>query len=123
LSQLFINYYGIDRFSRHFFDRHLDSLNTINKWLILPKLIVGRQLSTDGQPYELLIGLFKLRDKLVHYKTRKRRICDLTEEDWVTERHADNAIQAVNRLVRELKTLDPTVDIDWLQDAETDPYA
>jgi len=72
--EAFINYYGIDRFSRGFFDTHLDSLNTVSKWLILPKLTVGRQLSTDGQPYELLIGLFRLRNKLVHYKTRKKRI-------------------------------------------------
>lgn len=122
--EAFINHYGIERFSRSFFDNHLDNLNPVSKWLILPRLIVGQQLSTDGQSYESLIGLFRLRNKLVHYKTRKKRICDLTEdEDWVIERHARDAIQAVNNLVEELRSLDPTVDIGWLRKAETDPYA
>lgn len=118
-----INYYGIEKLSRGFFKTHLDRLSAASKWLILPKLVVGQQLSTDGQAYELLRGLFKLRDRLVHYKTREKRICDLTEEDWVTERQARDAIEAVNRLVEELRSLDPTVDTDWLRSAETSPYA
>jgi len=121
--EAFINNYGIERFSRSFFDNHLNNLNPISKWLILPKLVVGRQLSTDGQPYELLGGLFRLRNKLVHYKTRKKRISALREEeDWITERHARDAIQAVSALVQELKSLDPTADTGWLLKAGTDPY-
>jgi len=120
----FINHYGIERFSRSFFDNHLDNLKPISKWLILPKLVVGRQLSTDGQSYVLLRRLFRLRNKLVHYKTQKKRISDLIEDkDWVTERHARDAIQAVDALVQELKSLDPTVDTSWLLKAGTDPYA
>jgi hypothetical protein len=118
-----INHYGIERVSRSFFDNHLDKLDPVSKWLILPKLIVGRQLDTDEQPYELLRGLFKLRNKLVHYKTREKAIDELKDEDWIREEEAHSAIQAVNKLVEELKCLDPTVDTDWLRKAETDPYA
>jgi len=121
--EAFINHYGIGKFSRSFFDNHLDKLNPVSKWMIIPKLVVGQQLKADGQPYELLRKLFKLRDKLVHYKTRQKRIDELADEDWVTERDAYDALQAVNKLTEELRSLDPTVEIDWLRDAETDPYA
>jgi hypothetical protein len=122
--EAFINHYGIEKFSRSFFDKHLDSLNPISKWLILPKLVVGNQLNTDGQPFGLLGGLFRLRNRLVHYKTRKKSISDLVEdEDWVTERHASDAIQAVDALVQELESLDPAVDTDWLLGSGIDPYA
>ena len=97
--EAFINHYGIERSSHSFFDGHLDKLNPVSKWLILPKLAVGQQLSTGGDSYTLLKELFKLRDKLVHYKTRKMRICDLREDDWVTEKHARDANRAVNQLV------------------------
>jgi hypothetical protein len=121
--EAFINHYGIERVSRSFFDNRLDKLDPVSKWLILPKLIVGRQLDTDGQAYELLKGLFKLRNKLVHYKTREKGIDELKDEDWVREEEAHSAIQAVNKLVEELKRLDPTVGTDWLREAETNPYA
>jgi hypothetical protein len=122
--EAFINHYGIGKFSRSFFDNHLDKLNPVSKWLILPRLVVGQQLSTDSKSYEYLRGLFKLRDKLVHYKVRRKRVCDLREdEDWVTEQHAREAIQAVSYIVEELKSLDSTVATDWLHEAETNPYA
>jgi len=121
--EAFINHYGIERLSRRFFDNHLDSLRPVSKWLLLPKLFVGKQINTGGEPFELLGELFGLRNRLVHYKTRRKRICDLVEEDWVTERHARNAIRAVRSVVEELRSIDPEVDIRWLQDAERDPYA
>ena len=121
--EAFINHYGIERLSRSFFDNHLDKLNPVGKWLILPNLVARQQLDTDGQSYELLKGLFKLRDKLVHYKTREKTIDELSDEDWVTEKEARSAIHAVNRLVEELKCLDSAVDTDWLREAEIDPCA
>lgn len=122
--EAFINYYGFEKFSTNFFNNHLDKLNTISKWLILPRLVVGKQLNTDGQSYELLKWLFKLRDSLVHFKTKKKRICDLNpDEVWIEEKHARKALEAVSNLVQELKNLDSTIDIEWLNEAKTDPYA
>jgi hypothetical protein len=58
----------------------------------------------------------------VHYKARKRRIRDLTDEkDWVTENHANVAYESVERAALALKAIDPSVDVDWLEDAKTDP--
>ncbi|MCJ7507462.1 MAG: hypothetical protein MUO85_01870 [candidate division Zixibacteria bacterium] len=71
----------------------------------------------------MLEEIFKLRDKLVHYKSRKKKISELTEkEDWVTEYHAKRSVEGVIRILQELKSLDSEIDIDWLKDAEHDPY-
>lgn len=117
----FINDYGITRFSKNYFDNHLDKLKTRSKWVIFPQLIVGKPLNTDGQPYEMLKNLFNLRDRLVHSKTRKKRICDLTEDDLVTEGDASKAIETVRLLMEELCKLDPSIDLTELKEAEKNP--
>lgn len=122
--EAFINLYGISNFSKRYFDKHLDKLNPISKWLIIPKLLTGKQISTDGQGYELLKETFKLRDKLVHYKSRKKKVSELIEQqDWVTEKHAQRFIKGVTKILQELKSIDPQIDIDWLEKVEHDPYA
>jgi len=122
--EAFINSYGIHSFSKSNFEDHLDKLNPVSKWVIIPKLATGSQIRKDGQGYKLLKDVFKLRDKLVHYKSREKRISELKEdEDWVTEKHAQRSIEAVTVILQELKSLDPQIDVDWLEDAEHDPYA
>ena len=121
--EAFINHYGLMKYSKRFFTNHLDKMNPRTKWLLLPRLITGKGLSTDSQEYEMLTLLFRLRDELVHYKTRRKKVSDLQFEDWMTEKNADNAVNTVSLLASALENLDPTVDISWLDAAATDPYA
>lgn len=121
--EAFINYYGIAAFSRSFFDNHLDKLNTVTKWLLLPRLAVGKQLSTDGQEYEALRLLFRRRDTLVHYKARSKRVCDLVEGDWISEKDASDAVGAVGKAVSALRAIDNSVDASWIEEAENSPFA
>jgi len=96
----------------------------VSKWVVIPKLVIGKEIKRDGQAYELLQKLFRLRDKLVHYKTKTKAIGDLRwDEDWGTEDHSRNSIKAVKLILNELQALDPKLDIDWLNEAETDIYA
>jgi hypothetical protein len=121
--EAFINNYAAERFSKNYFENHLDRLNPVSKWLVIPRLATGKQVATDGKVYGDLKRLFKLRDKLVHYKTRKKNLSQLSEDDWVTEKHSEEAISAVESAVRELATVDASVDISWLKSAREDPYA
>jgi hypothetical protein len=114
----FINDYGITRFSKSYFDNHLDKLNTVSKWIILPQLVTGTSLSTDGQAFQMLKSLFKLRDRLVHSKTRTKRVCDLNDDDWIRESEASKAIETVRLLMKEIGDLDETVDATELKRAE-----
>ncbi len=122
--EAFINNYAIERFSRSYFDNHLDKLSPVSKWILIPKLITGKALDTDGQSYERLKELFKLRDRLVHYKTRRKKVSEIVEEeDWVTENHSADAILTVESILNELSTIDPSSESDWIESAKHDPYA
>lgn len=122
--EAFINNYAIEKFSKSYFNNHLDKLSPVSKWIVIPKLITGNSLNTEGQPYELLKKLFKLRDKLVHYKTRKKKVSEMTEEDdWVTENHSEDALLTVESILNELARIDTAVEIDWLESSKNDPYA
>lgn len=122
--EAFINNYAIERFSRNYFDNHLDKLSPVSKWILIPKLVTGNEINKDGQPYERLKNLFKHRDKLVHYKTRKKKVSEMTEDDdWVTENHSTDAVLTVKSILNELSKVDTSVETDWLESAESDPYA
>lgn len=122
--EAFINNYAIERFSRNYFDNHLDKLSPVSKWIVIPKLVTGNEINSDGQPYEKLKNLFKHRDKLVHYKTRKKKVSEMTEdEDWVTENHSADALLTVKSILNELSKVDTLVETDWLESTKRDPYA
>jgi hypothetical protein len=113
--EAFINNYGIEVSSRNRFDKYLDKLDFVSKWLILPKLNTGKELNTDHQAFQNLQNLCALRNKLVHPKTFKRRISEIKDNDWTTEKDAHNAIMTVEILIKELKKLDNKIDIAWLE--------
>jgi len=121
--EAFINHYAIEKFSMSYFQDHLDRLNTASKWVVIPKVVVGKEIPREGQAYEGIRKVFRLRHKLVHYKANKKRIRDLSEqEDWVTENHAKISYETVELAVRALQTIDPGVDTAWLVDAKVDPF-
>ena len=79
--------------------------------------------NSDGQPYECLKRLFKRRDRLVHYKTRKKKLSEMYEEDiWVTEEQSAEAVATVEAILKELSEIDRTVSMEWLEEAKTNPY-
>jgi len=119
----YINEYGIQNFSRSYFNNYLDKLDIKSKWVIYPKLVTGKQIDTSSKTFESLEKLISLRNRLVHDKTRKKRICDLNESDWVTELEAEEAVNTVLGLVKELAGLDKDIEIHWLNEAESDRFA
>jgi len=119
----YINEYGIDNFSSSYFNNYLDKLDIKSKWVTYPKLVTGKQIDTNSQTFELLGKLIALRNRLVHDRTRKKRICDLNESNWVTESEAKEAVNTVRKLVNELSKLDTNIETDWLDEAESDRFA
>ena len=119
----YINEYGIKNFSSSYFNNYLDKLDIKSKWVIYPRLVTGKQIDAGSQTFELLGKLISLRNRLVHDRTRKKRICDLDKSDWVTELEAEEAVNTVRKLVNELAKLDTNIEIDWLNEAESDRFA
>jgi hypothetical protein len=60
--------YTVKKLSKSFFDNHIDKLRPVSKWVIVTRLVTGRDFPTDSQAFEHLKSLYKARNDLVHPK-------------------------------------------------------
>lgn len=119
----FINEYAIINYSKSYFKNYLDKLDLKTKWIIIPKLINGSQINTNSDAFKLFLKALKIRHKLVHDKTKIINIWKPFEYDWIFEEDAEISINAVKKMLNELKKLDKEIDINWLEEVKEDPYA
>ncbi|WP_250125893.1 hypothetical protein [Chroococcidiopsis sp. CCMEE 29] len=115
-AEAFINHYGITKTSKNYF-KYLDRLNLVDKWIIVPKVVTGNSIEPGSHSIQCLNNLVGLRNKLVHYKTRKVSI--ETIDDWeslgmASFDDAQNGIEAIRLSVKALNKIDESVETQWL---------
>ncbi len=115
--EAYINYYGIRKLSKNYFSTYLDKLDLFSKWVVIPRIITGTQLDVGSKPLQDLAWLIALRNKLVHYKSRKIEVADI-KNNIVLSNDASRAIETVRNLARELKKIDDDIHIYWT----TEPF-
>lgn len=69
--EAFMYDYATTKFSAGYYDKYLDNLRLLQKWLFIPKLAVGKMFAVEGQAYQALVELIERRNELVHYKSLK----------------------------------------------------
>jgi hypothetical protein len=74
--EAFIYDYAATNLGDTYVQKYLDKLDLVSKWVIIPRLVLGKEISRDGQAFEYLRLIKRERDKLVHSKSRAK----LTEE-------------------------------------------
>jgi len=113
--EAYINHYAISRLSRNYLKKYLDKLDLLSKWIVLPRIITGKQLDPGSKSVQELRWLINLRNKMVHYKSRKQRIDDIKESDFIWGDDAGRALKTVRNLLLQLKKIDKEVNTDWLK--------
>ena len=110
--EAFIYCYGASHISGKYMKEHLDKLSLQSKFLIVPKLVTGKQFPTDSQAYEGLVKLKEDRNSLVHFKSKHFSDGQLTELDkWHSDMNAKlktamyNAYNTVPKVMDELDKL------------------
>ena len=68
--EAFIYDYAATNFSDTYVKKHLDKLDLISKWIIIPKLILSKEFPKSGRVFAYLRSIKRERDKLVHSKSR-----------------------------------------------------
>ncbi len=111
--EAYINDYAISHLSKNYLKSYLDKLDLFSKWIVIPRIIKGAQLDAGSRPLQDLSWLITLRNKIVHYKSRKIEIKDIKETDFLWGDDAKRAIETVKNLVKELKKVDDDIYIDW----------
>lgn len=119
-----INDYAIEKLSREYFDQYIDRLGPVPKWAIVPELTKKRKISKSV--LKDIKELFSLRNKIVHYKSKKiknftfedvkqysEKITDLQKKEVVVAQHANEATKTVMCVLRELKKIDKSFKTGW----------
>jgi len=67
----FIYDYAAEHFSDTYVKKYLDKLDLKAKWVVISKLVTGKDFPTDSQAFQGLLKLIEQRNKLVHYKSQR----------------------------------------------------
>lgn len=71
-----INNYAGTQLGDNYAGKHLDKLNVISKWVVIPKLVCGKSIDKSGPAFNALGKLIKARNSLVHNKSRELNPAD-----------------------------------------------
>ena len=118
-----INDYCAIKKSGSFLKNYVDKLDTPSKWIIIPKIIVNQEISTDSQAFELLKELFTLRNELVHPKSKETEINSIRKsltKLYVSQ--TNRSFLAIKVATQELHKIDPSFsyldEYKWLWDTK-----
>lgn len=106
--------YGATSLSDSYVKRHVDKLNFLSKWVVIPRLVTGKSFPTDSHAYHLLGKLTKSRNSLAHFKTR--RVSDTNMTDTIRNNTQNQVgpsecFDCMSEALRELFELGPE---QWL---------
>lgn len=107
-----INRYAISRSSKKYFENYLDKLDVKAKWVIFPKIFSDAEFNIESQAFEFLGKVIKLRNELVHYKSKIVKYT-FTLSDTIRKKEDEfvkdvkNSIRAMIYVVEGLRRIDP----------------
>lgn len=123
-----INDYCVINKSATYFKKHIDRLDTPTKWLIVPKLITNKEISTDSQAFQMIKELFTLRNNLVHPKSREFETDNEDIKDFEKEfsdlltKGVQSSYRTIKEATKALYQVDPSFkyleDYKWLWDKD-----
>jgi hypothetical protein len=112
--------YIYDYAARHLGDTfvkdHLDKLDTLSTWVIIPELITGKEMSRHGIWHELLTQLIKTRNSIIHHKSSDPSVASrdtqkylkkLSDESDLIYETAQRSITLLGILADKIAELDP----------------
>jgi hypothetical protein len=110
----YINHYGSTNLSKTYFDKYLDKLDLKAKWIIVPRLITGKQVNPGCKAFAQFSNLITLRNKLVHDKAKVKKESLPEEKDSLWDSDAEESLECVKLMIAELKLIDNSIYSDWI---------
>src|SRR5439155_23794680 len=112
--EAYINHYAIARLSANYHGKYLDKLDLTAKWVVIPRLVLGKQLDPGSRPMQDLDWLVSLRNKLAHYKSKTVTVDAIKYSDFLWYEDAERAIRTVRDIATSLKRIDPEGEAAWI---------
>ena len=127
----YINYYAIKNLPDSYFEKHIEKIDTLSKWILLPKIIAGSEFPRESKAYSLLQQLIRDRNYLVHNKTSRLQVYDQKNDQLKISspavkmfkfsedlfKKAKNAIDAMDELSIIMEELDQNEHTSFALDA------
>ena len=113
--EAYINDYAINRLSKGYLKNYLDKLELVAKWVVIPRLVNGKQLDPGSRPLQHLAWLVELRNKLAHYKSKELALDQIGMADFLWYEDAERGVTAVKEAVLALERLDRKAKADWVR--------
>ena len=101
----FIYHYGSEHLGNSYYNDHLDRMNLVSKFIVIPRMVTQSTIEKSGQAYERLNKLVSDRNKLVHHKGGNDRAGYSSKFHQQVKEAAENAIQAQTLLLEEIDLL------------------
>ena len=108
----FIYDYAATFLTDSYVQNYIDKLDVISKWVIVPRLIAGKEISRDKQAFQLLKETIKVRNDFVHSKSKAWNPSEfkkIAEKSSVLNyvNQAERCILAIDKLAIELENIHP----------------
>lgn len=109
--EAFIYDYGAVNKSDSYMERYVDKLGPVAKWVVVTKLVTGKDFPTDSHAFEMLGKLMKARNDMVHFKSfdvpmdDEKKLRELINRAPIIS--AQDAFKAISLVMVELKKIDP----------------
>jgi hypothetical protein len=117
--EAFIYDYASHKISDNYTREYLDKLDLRAKWVIIPKLVTGKEFPRDSQAFEHLGKLKKARNDLVHAKSKPIPRDDKEWAELFERKTGDievaelNPYETVIEVLTEFRNLDETTEDKW----------
>lgn len=96
--------------SDSFVKKYVDKLDLVSKWVIIPKLITGKELPRGGEWFQLLKNLVRERNSIIHSKTSDAPYTIKEVQKYLEKRNEDQV--AFFNKVREAIDLLDTLPVE-----------
>lgn len=101
--ETFIYGYSEKHLGKRYTKKHVEKLNIESKFIVVPRLAVGKEIDKSGQGYEKLKKLISDRNKIVHFKSMEDF---LTQSSFLPD-SMQNGLQAIIEIMNELGKIHP----------------
>ncbi|WP_312833623.1 hypothetical protein [Sedimentibacter saalensis] len=93
---------------------YIDKLDVVSKWVLVPKIITGKEISRDKHCFEILRQTIKLRNEFAHSKSHefseKTALEQLTHYSTINLiKYSSEAVKVINELANELDSIDKEI--------------
>jgi hypothetical protein len=101
--EAFIYDYSVKNLGSSYTKKHIEKLNIESKFIIVPRLIAGKEIQKSGQGYEMLKKLISDRNKIVHFKAQE----DFFQVNSFLPTAMANGLAAIKTLMLEFEEIHP----------------